>query len=246
MKVFAVILARGGSKGVPRKNVRLLAGKPLIAWTIEEALKTPEIDKVFVSTEDSEIAEVAEQFGAKVLHRPAELAQDDSLCPPIHQYHLREFEKDGDMPDVLVDLRPTSPLRTAKRISQGIQLLLAAGPDAVDSVRSLAPVEFHPFKSWKFLDDTNITPLVSEEYTGVKDVFDANRQSLPKAYRNNGAVHVVWPQVLLEQDSLSGSKIQGFVMEPWESVNIDSEMDFQTAEKFMTEHQKERIDSDEK
>lgn len=233
MKVYAIILARGGSKGVPRKNIKLLAGKPLIAWTIEAALGTPEISKVFVSTEDPEIAAVAKEWGAEVLERPVELAKDDSLCPPIHQYHLDQFKKMGEEPDVIVDLRPTAPLRTSSHISKGIKMLIEAGPAAVDSVRSIAPTEFHPYKTWQYVDDKNITPLVGEEYTGIKDVFDANRQSLPVTYRNNGAVHVVWPHVLIDQNSLSGSKIQAFIMNADESVNIDSEIDFIIAEELM-------------
>lgn len=234
-KVFAFILARGGSKGVPRKNVRLLNGKPLIAWTIEAALRTPEIIRVFVSTEDDEIATVSRAFGAEVLHRPAELAEDSSLAHPVFMHHLLELANQGEVPDVVVDLRPTSPLRSAQRIREGIALLLQSDRERVDSVRAVMRATKHPYKMWR-MNDSFLEPFLDESQTGMKEPFDACRESLPEVFQNNGAMYAIWPRTILEKGTMTGTKVVGYLMEEWESVNIDTEIDFQLAELLMQSH----------
>jgi CMP-N,N'-diacetyllegionaminic acid synthase len=236
MKIYAIIPARGGSKGVPRKNVRLLQGKPLIAWTIEAAKNVQAIDRVFVSTEDDEIAHVAESYGAEVLKRPLELAEDLTLDLPVFQYHLQNFQSTGELPDAVVDLRATAPLRTSEHIIQGIDLLLQKG-DSVDSVRAVVDAPKHPYKMWNLNDDI-LTPFLPKSFTGMHEPFNVARQLLPVVYQNNGAVNVIWSQTILQKESMTGSAIAGYEMDAVSSINIDSEIDFMMAELLMAERNK--------
>lgn len=232
MEVFAFILARGGSKGLPGKNIKQLHGKPLIAWTIEAAQQAPEITRVFVSTDDDKIAAVAEQHGAEVLQRPIELATDDALAHPVFEYHLNELARAGMSPDVVVDLRPTSPLRQSHRISEGVKKLIDAGEGA-DSVRAVMVANKHPYKMWSMAEDESIAPFLPKEFTGMDEPYDACRESLPVVYQNNGAMYAIWPKTILEKKTLTGDKVLSYVMEDWESVNIDNELDFLMAEILM-------------
>lgn len=232
MEVYAFILARGGSKGLPGKNVKDLCGKPMIAWTIEAALAAPEVTKVFVSTDDEEIAKASREYGAVVLERPAEMAQDHSLAQPVFEYHLNELAKEGFMPDIVVDLRPTSPLRMTNRISEGINLLVKKGRE-VDSVRAVMVANKHPYKMWKMDEEGLIKPFLSKDVTGMDEPYDSCREDLPVVHQNNGAMYAIWPKTILEKNTLTGDRVLGYVMEDWESVNIDNELDFMMAELLM-------------
>lgn len=232
MKTYAIILARGGSKGVPKKNIKLLAGKPLIAWTIEAALASPLLDKVYVSTDDAEIAEVSRAYGAEVLHRPSELAEDMTLGYPVFRHHLDAMVASGDEPDIIVDLRPTSPLRGAHRITEAVEALTRHGRDGADSVRSVVSAAKHPHKMWKQVGE-HIVPFLPESITGMKEPYDACRQELPIVFQNNGAVYAIWKDTILNKESLTGDKVAGLFMDDWESINIDTEIDFLLAEEIM-------------
>ena len=232
MKIYAIIPARGGSKGVPGKNVKLLNGKPLIAWTIEAAKTVPEISKVIVNTDDPEIAKVAEKYGAEIFHRPKELAGDLTLDLPVFRHHLETLKSKNDLPDMVVDLRATAPLRGPARIKQGIDLLLRLGQNGASSVRAVSKAAKHPYKMWK-LEGDFIKPFLDEKQTGLKEPYNAPRQILPSVYQNNGCVNVFWTDTILKEDSMTGRKIAGFAMEDWESVNIDTPIDFLIAEQLM-------------
>ena len=224
IKVLAVIPARGGSKGIPRKNVRTLAGKPLIAWTIETALSCPRLDRVVVSTDDQKIAEVARRDGAEVpFLRPAELAGDDTLDLPVCQHALVWLaEHEGYLPEIVVWLRPTSPLRTVQDIDAAVQLLIET---RADCVRSICPAEHHPY--WmKRLEGDRLLPFVE----GVDGSKYYRRQELPPAYRLNGAVDVTWCKRILEDGKLFDGDMRGYVMPVECSVDLDSELDFALAE----------------
>ncbi len=236
MKIYAIIPARGGSKGVPGKNTRLLAGKPLIAWTIEAAKKVPHIDKVIVNTDDEAIARVSREYGAEVFDRPKELAEDLTLDLPVFEHHLNTLKEQNDCPDVIVDLRATAPLRRSERIREGIELLLKHGPEKADSVRAVSKASKHPYKMWRF-QDSYIEPLLSEDHTGIKEPYNVARQMLPLVYQNNGCMNAFWPHIVLEKNSMTGACIAGYPMEDWESVNIDTEFDFLLAEYLMKKHQ---------
>ncbi|MBX4210360.1 Gfo/Idh/MocA family oxidoreductase [Candidatus Parcubacteria bacterium] len=219
MKIYAIIPARGGSKGVPGKNVKLLNGKPLIAWTIEAARNVPAISKVIVNTDDTEIAEVSAKHGAEVFMRPKELAEDLTLDLPVFEHHLKYLKDNNDLPDMVVDLRATAPLRHHNRIKEGIDLLLKLGKKGADSVRAVSKAAKHPYKMWK-LENNFITPYLSEEITGLKEPYNAPRQIFPKVYQNNGSMNAFWPEIVLEKKSMTGDKIAGYTMEDWDMIKV--------------------------
>ena len=168
MNILALIPARGGSKGVPRKNIKLLGGEPLIAYTIREARKSRYITRVVVSTEDEEIARIAREHGAELpFMRPAELAADDVLDLPVFQHCLHWLrENQGYSPDIVVHLRPTAPLRTVFHIDKAIELFFAA-PET-DCVRSVSPAGEQPLKMWRVKDGLLI-PYIPTDIYGLKE-----------------------------------------------------------------------------
>lgn len=229
-----LIPARGGSKGIPRKNIRQLAGKPLIASTIEVALKCPSLDRVIVSTDDQEIAYVSRQYEAEVpFLRPSELAQDDTPDLPVFQHALLWLAgNEGYYPDIVVWLRPTAPLRTVQDVETAIRLLTETGSDCV---RSVCEAEHHPF--WmKRLDGDQLLPFAE----GIDEREFYRRQLLPPAYRLNGAVDVTWRRTVMEQGLLYSGDVRGYVMPKERSVDLDSELDFAFAELLL---QKRTLDA---
>jgi len=234
MRAWGFILARGGSKRIPEKNIRPLAGKPLITWTIEAARRASSLDRIFVSTDCPNIARTAESEGVEVLLRPPELARDDSLAHPVFMHHLSEIAEREPLPPIIVDLRPTSPLRGPRRIAEAIEKLKREG-EAVDSVRGVTLAAKHPYKMWR-LSRGLLTPLFSEKEIGIKEPYDACTQFLPEVYQNNGAVYAIWLKTITEKNSLTGTRVAPLIMEPWESVNIDTEEDFLLAEILMRKY----------
>jgi CMP-N,N'-diacetyllegionaminic acid synthase len=210
-RVVALIPARGGSKGIPRKNVLPIAGKPLIAWSIRQGLEAARVDRVIVSTDDPEIARVALEYGAEVpFLRPAEYAHD--LAPDVDVFaHALRFllEAEGYAPHAVVHLRPTGPVRRTADIDLAVDLLLAH-PEA-DSVRSVSLVHQSPYKMWSRRDDGRIEPLL--RLPGVVDCQSRPRQSLPAAYWQNGYVDVLRPRVVIEGGSMCGEHVLPFLVE---------------------------------
>lgn len=230
-EILAIIPARGGSKGAPRKNIRNLAGKPLIVWTIEEAKKSRLVNRVIVSTDDQEIADIAKEYGAEVpFLRPAEISGDLATDVEFLNHALDWLEEnEGYVPDVVLRLPPTSPLRTAEHIDEGIKTLLD-NPEA-DSVRPITETPKHPYKMWKLSEDKKyIEPFLPESFTGMKEPYNLPRQALPKAYVHTGAMDIMRLKTIREMKSTSGSKVAYFFMKPEESINIDTEIDFSLAE----------------
>ena len=219
-KVIAIIPARSGSKGIQRKNIRLLAGKPLIAYSIEAALKSKYIDRVVVSTEDEEIAEISKKYGAEVIERPQELAKDKSPTIDTIYHAFNVLEKENYSPDVVVLLQPTSPLRTAVDIDNAIKLFLDG---KCESVVSVCEMEHPPYWSLK-TEEGYLKPLFDAKY------FRIRRQDLEKAYMPNGAIFVSTLQILYKYKSFYCEKIIPYVMLAERSVDIDTEMDFLLAE----------------
>lgn len=223
-RVIAIIPARGGSKGVPKKNIRSLNGKPLIAWTIETALRTSSLDRIIVSTDDDLIAQIAKDHGADVpFLRPPELAKDDTPDLPVYLHVLAWLESHQDFrPEIVVWLRPTSPLRTVEDIETSIRLLNDTGADCV---RSICPAEHHPY--WmKRLDGDRLVSFME----GFDEQLYYRRQLLPPAYRLNGAVDVIRCSKQVGSGHLFGGKMAGYIMPPERSLDLDSEMDFTIAE----------------
>ena len=224
--VLAVVPARGGSRGVPRKNLRLFCGRPLITHTLAVAQRTPLIDRCVVSTDDAEIAAVARAQGAEIpFLRPRNLAEDDTPDLPVFKHALVWLaEHEGYRPDVVVHLRPTSPLRRPEQIQDALELLLAH-PEA-DSVRSVSSPSQNPYKMWRVVDG-EIRPLVPSELT---EPYNAPRQMLPAAYWQNGYVDVAWTRTILEKNSMTGSRILPLIMNDAFPVDLDSVELFEIAE----------------
>jgi len=229
-EVLCIIPARGGSKGVPGKNIRQLAGKPLISYAINEAQKSRYITRIIISTDDEKIAETGRQYGAEVpFMRPSELAADNATDLPVFQHALRWFlENENYKPPIIAHIRPTAPLRTVQHIDKGISMLLASDADAL---RSVCPAPKHPFKMWRF-EGERIKTFLPEEICG-KEPYNRNRQQLSAAYIQNGSVDITRWETIMEKNSMTGRVILGMLMDEQESVNIDLETDFLLAEELL-------------
>src|SRR5512136_441882 len=194
-EVLAIIPARGGSKGIPRKNIRPFAGYPLIAYSIAAGLQARMVTRVIVTTDDEEIAGVARSYGAEVpFLRPAELAQDGTLDLPVFQHALEWLDQHEDYhPDVVVHLRPTPPIRPPDLVDRSVSLLLAH-PEA-DSVRGITPAHQNPFKMWLMDgEDQPIRPLTT--VAGIDEPYNSPRQILPTAYTHTGLIDTIRPATI--------------------------------------------------
>ncbi len=228
-EVLAIIPARGGSKGLPRKNVRLFAGHPLISYSIAAGLQSEMVTRTIVTTDDAEIAAVARNYGAEVpFMRPAEFAQDTTLDLPVFQHALTWLaENEGYRPDVVVQLRPTSPVRPVRLVDDAVRMLLA--DPAASSVRGVVPAGQNPHKMWK-LDPQTGRMRNLLDVPGVPEPYNAPRQALPPVYWQTGHVDAIRPDVILEQNSMSGANMLALMIEPRYTVDIDGLMDLQKAE----------------
>jgi CMP-N,N'-diacetyllegionaminic acid synthase len=227
---LGIIPARSGSKSIPRKNIVVLAGKPLIAHTIQAALDAKHTDRVIVSTDSQEIADVARLFGAEVpFLRPPELAQDDTpgIEPILHAVRWLS-DNDDYHPDYVMVLQPTSPLRTAEDIKAAVQL---AQKQHADSVVSVCPVRQHPYWMKRITDDGRLVDFLSLDRTY------AARQDLPPVYALNGAIYLIRREILLERQTFYTEHTYAYVMPLERSVDIDTEIDFKLAELLMRERE---------
>jgi len=208
--VMALIPARGGSKSVPRKNLLPVAGKPLIAYSIMHAQACPLITRVVVSTDDDEIAEVARAYGAEVpFKRPAEAASDTATDFQVFHHALSWLaEHEAYVPELVVHLRPTGPVREAALVERAVQLMLA-NPEA-DALRSVGTAEQTPYKMWR-IEDSFLRPLL--EPPGYPEAHSMPRQKLPVAYWQNGYVDIVRPRTIIELESMTGAVVLPFVVE---------------------------------
>ena len=220
--VLAIIPARGGSKSLPRKNVRVLNGHPLIAYSIFTALNSATIDRAIVSTDDDEIGDVARAYGAEVpFLRPSELALGLTPDLPVFEHALGWLaEHGGFVPELVVHLRPTSPVRNAADVDGAVRLL-ARRPDA-DSVRGVSPAAVSPFKMYRVGPDGCLRPLMADEDPGA---HNAPRQSLPACYRGNGAIDVTRRATVTEQHSMTGARVLPWMVEGY-CVDLDTPEDW--------------------
>lgn len=230
-KVLGITLARGGSKGVPRKNIRPIAGKPLIAYTVEEALKCTLITEYLVSSDDSEILALAFQCGAQVIERPAELAQDDTPHLPALVHALDWAEEFYNTHfDVVADLRATNPFKTAYDIDSAIQKLVRTNADCVAGVSKLE--DHHPSRI-KLIYNDRLHDVWPEPESG-------RRQDLEQdVYIRNGSIYVVKTDILRAGYFFIGQDlvIRPQIMPPERGINIDTEIDFLLAEAMLREHE---------
>lgn len=226
MSVVAVIPARGGSVGIPRKNLVPVAGRPLIVWTIEAALAASTVDRTIVSTDDPEIAEVARSAGAEVpFLRPAELAGPEVLDLPVFQHALAWLRREeGLQPELVVHLRPTSPARRSGLIDEAVGALRAE-PEAT-SLRSVSPAPHTPWKMWEIGDDGLLTPVLG---TLEAERFNEPRQALPPAWLHDGVIDVIRPEVI-EAGSMTGPRILALRLRPEDGIDIDRPEDLAPAE----------------
>lgn len=226
MKTLGLIPARGGSKGVPGKNIKRLAGKPLIAYTIEQARAAQRLDRLIVSTDDTEIAKTAAAYGAEVpFMRPEELAQDHSGSLDVVLHALEFFEKKGECFDAVCLLQATSPYRPDGVIDEAIALFHKERPDSLVSVRRV-PDEFNPH--WTFEIEKNNRLKIS---TGEEEIIP-RRQELPPAYHRDGAIYITSTDTIKNKGSLLGDDIIAFPIESPKLINIDTMDDWNEAEAF--------------
>lgn len=225
--VVAIVPARGGSKTLPGKNVKDLGGKPLLAWSIEVATDTDEIDRVIVSTDDDEIADVATAYGAEVLERPAHLATDDALVVDTIRHAIAACDLSATA-EYVVMLEPTSPLRTSDDVRRCLELL-SDETEAYDSVATFTDAELNPHRVWQLTADG------PEPYIPDADPWQP-RQQLPEAYQLTGAVYAFRTDAVTEDGtSLLFGNAGAVLMPQRRAVDIDTELDFRLAELLLPE-----------
>lgn len=226
MKILGIIPARGGSKGVPGKNIKLLGGKPLLQYTSDIALKSNLLDKLVVSSDDDAIIEVAESLGLSApFKRPSDLATDKSPTLPVIKHALSYFKNIGEEFDAVCLLQITSPLRTIEALNKGLNKFKENGCDSLVSVREV-PHEYNPH--WTFISN-DINQL--EIATGEKEII-TRRQDLPKAYHRDGSIYITKTSVIMEKNSLYGDSIAYVETNEKTFVNIDTPEDWVKAEEI--------------
>ncbi|MCB2173561.1 acylneuraminate cytidylyltransferase family protein [archaeon] len=225
--VLGIIPARGGSKGIPEKNIKILNGKPLLQYTIEAALESELLSRVILSTDDSKIAEVGRTCGVEVpFIRPKELAMDDTSSLLVVQHAVSVLKTIGDSYDAICLLQPTSPLRKTETIDACITLLFDSQADAVVTVLPV-PYEYNPH--WVYFRRPD-----GELYLSMGDTNPVpRRQLLPPAFHREGSVYVTRVNVVMDKGSLYGDRLIGYPVNPSESVNIDNMEDWKLAEKLV-------------
>lgn len=240
-EVLAIIPARGGSKGIPKKNIRDFAGFPLISYAITAGLRSDYVTRVVVSTDDEEIAEVAEKWGANVpFMRPKELAEDHTTDFPVLTHCLDWLEKyEKYIPDIVVWLRPTSPIRPKWCVDSAVRMLLQH-PEG-DSVRGVVEAGQNPFKMWKIDDSSGqMQPLL--DIPGVEEPYNAPRQMLPPVYWQTGHIDAIWLKTIKEKNSMTGEKLFPLVIPSKFTVDIDIPDDWPEAEKTLLKNLSEVVD----
>ncbi len=232
MKILGIILARKGSKALPRKNIKPLAGKPLIAYTIEAALNSRYLDRVIVSTEDETIAGVSRRWGAEVpFLRPSRLAQDDTPALRVLQHALRWLQSNENyVPEAVVTLQPTSPLRHSRHIDRAVRLFRRTG---ADSIVGVCRAEHSPYWMMR-LERGRVFPFTRSRFQ------NARRQDLPAVYRPNGAVYLTRYRVVMEKEKILGPDTRALVMDAESSLDINTPLDFKVAGLLLKERENVR------
>jgi CMP-N,N'-diacetyllegionaminic acid synthase len=227
MRVLGLIPARGGSKGLPHKNVRLLCGKPLLQYTAEAALGARGLSRVVLSTDDEEIAEVGERCGLEVpFLRPAELATDETPMLPVVQHALQALEAEDQPFDAICLLQPTNPLRRADDIDRAVCTLKLSGADSVISFVTVGAM--HPARMKFISADGRVTdPPFAEACEGQR------RQALREMYLREGSIYLTRRHVVVEQQSFKGRDCRALIIPPERACNIDTALDFFIAEQLL-------------
>ena len=229
-EVLAIIPARGGSKSIPRKNIRNFAGYPLITYSIAAEKAAKNVTRLLVSTDDEEIASIAKDYGAEIpFLRPTELSKDDTPDLPVFQHALAWLEEnEGYHPDILVQLRPTSPLRRTIHIDHAVQRLLEH-PEA-DSVRTVCVPFQNPYKMWRIGEDGFLHTLLTFD---MPEPYNLPRQALPDVYWQTGYVDAAWTDTIQGKNSMTGDNILPLIIGAEEWIDIDSPDDWRRAERLL-------------
>lgn len=227
--ILAIIPARGNSKSIPGKNIREFAGFPMLAFSIAAARQSRHVTRVIVSTDSQEIAEVAREFGAEIpFMRPARLGQDDTLDYPVIEHALNWLaENENYFPELVIQLRPTSPIRPQEMVDEAVALILAY-PEA-DSVRGVVPSAQNPYKMWFIDGQGRLQPILKVE--GIREPYNAPRQDLPDTFWQTGHIDVIRTAIIREKKSLSGDVILPLMVDPVYSVDIDTPLDWERAQR---------------
>ena len=225
-EVVAVIPARGGSKGIPRKNIRSFAGYPLIAWSIAAARQAQTVTRVVVSTDDPEIAAVARQYGAETpFLRPPELARDATTDLPVFEHTLKWMEEfEAYKPEVVVQLRPTSPIRPRGMVDEAVRILLAH--EDADCVRGVVPAGQNPHKMWRLPDGENGPMKNLLDVKGISEPYNAPRQILPPVYWQTGHIDAIRVSTIAGKQSLTGDAVYPLLIDLRYTVDIDTLSDW--------------------
>lgn len=229
MKILGIVPARGGSKGVPRKNIRLLCGKPLLAYTAEAALQAKNLSRIVLSTEDEEIADIGRCCGLEVpFLRPMNLAEDSTPTLPVIRHAIEFLEAAGGFFDAICLLQPTNPLRRVEDIDNCLNLLEKTKADSVVSVLPV-PSEFNP--KWVYWqNDEGKLKLSTGEVEPI-----SRRQDLPPAFYRDGSIYVTKRDVIFKENNLYGKDIRAYQMKPEYSANIDTLEDWDKTENRLRE-----------
>ncbi len=227
MNILAIIPARSGSKSVPHKNIREIAGKPMIAYSIEHALNSKLINRVIVSTDSEQYADIAREYGAEVpFIRPAEYATDTALDYDVFKHALDYLsDNEGYKPDLVVQLRPTYPIRNVEDIDEMIGRIEA--DEEADSIRSIGPAKEVPYKMWHMGDDGVLSAFAKD----IPECYNMPRQELPKVYYQNACIDIFRPRAIYDYQSMTGKKILGYLME--QNFDIDTPEEFLRAEQYI-------------
>lgn len=230
MNILAIIPARGGSKGIKDKNIINLSGHPLIAYSIAAAKSSDKIDKILCTTDSKKIAEIAEGYGAYVpFLRPSELAEDDTPDFPVFQHAINWLVKNENyIPDIVVHLRPTSPVRFKTDINKAIKKLIEN--PSTDSLRAVCPAPYTPYKMWLKKGEF-IKPLL--QIPGIDELYNMPRQKLPQVFWQTGYIDIIKIQTLMVLKSMTGRRILPYFIDKEIVVDIDSEYDLKRAEEII-------------
>lgn len=242
MEVLAIVPARSGSKSVKNKNIKTINGKPLMAYSIEHALNSKYISRVIVSTDSEQYATIAREYGAETpFIRPAEYSTDTALDYDVFRHALEWLNKNEDYcPDIVVQLRPTYPIRNIIDIDNMVKMLI--DNPAADSVRSIAKAKEIAYKMWRYNEDSGeMIPLLND----IKEAYNMPRQELPTIYYQNACIDVLRPSTVLDKKSMTGDFILGYELK--DNFDIDTEEDFRKADlavRIMAGNQKYVFDID--
>lgn len=226
MKIIAIIPARGGSKGIPGKNIKLLNNKPLIVYSIEQAHQSKYINEIIVSTDDENIANVAKLYGASVPYlRPKEISGDFATDYEFIKFHL-DNSIDTDI-DYIVQLRPTYPLRKVEILDDCIEKMI--NNKDYDSLRTVIPTDKTPYKMYN-INNNLLLPLF-KDVNDIKEPYNQPRQILPKTYLHNGYIDIINVKSFLKLDSITGNNICPYILPKEEIFDIDTLDDWEAVEK---------------